>query len=152
INLWNPTHISLGIDLLTALLLGMLHGVTPDEHTWPITFSYAVGSYSTMRPLLKPIGLLLLLLILTQQGAVVHELGHLIGADRTQPQADAGTSADATCPLCAEFARVVTPAFSYAFQIPRLVLAEPELGDELRHTAIDATVPGQRSRGPPSSS
>ncbi|MDA8207564.1 MAG: hypothetical protein M0Z92_01060 [Actinomycetota bacterium] len=30
-----------------ALLLGMIHGVTPDEHTWPITFSYAVGSYST---------------------------------------------------------------------------------------------------------
>ncbi len=30
-----------------ALLLGTIHGVTPDEHTWPITFSYAVGSYST---------------------------------------------------------------------------------------------------------
>lgn len=25
----------------------MLHGVTPDEHTWPITFSYAIGKYST---------------------------------------------------------------------------------------------------------
>jgi len=25
----------------------MLHGITPDEHTWPITFSYAVGEYST---------------------------------------------------------------------------------------------------------
>jgi len=95
---------------------------------------------------------LLLLLILTQQGAVVHELGHLIGAYRTQPQADASTRADATCPLCAEFAQVVAPAFSHAFQIPRLVLAEPELGDELRHTAIDAAVPGPRSRGPPSSS
>jgi len=22
----------------------MLHGVIPDEHTWPITFSYSVGS------------------------------------------------------------------------------------------------------------
>ena len=30
-----------------ALLLGTIHGVTPDEHTWPITFSYAIGSYST---------------------------------------------------------------------------------------------------------
>lgn len=47
IDLWNPTHVSLGIDLLTGFLLGVLHGVTPDEHTWPITFSYAVGSYST---------------------------------------------------------------------------------------------------------
>ena len=30
-----------------ALILGMLHGLTPDEHTWPITFSYSVGSYSS---------------------------------------------------------------------------------------------------------
>lgn len=30
-----------------ALILGMLHGLTPDEHTWPITFSYSIGSYST---------------------------------------------------------------------------------------------------------
>ena len=51
IDLWNPTHVSLGIDLLTAFLLGLLHGVTPDEHTWPITFSYAVGGYSTRRGL-----------------------------------------------------------------------------------------------------
>ncbi len=24
-----------------------MHGATPDEHTWPITFSYAIGKYST---------------------------------------------------------------------------------------------------------
>ncbi len=30
--------------LLGALGLGMLHGVIPDEHTWPITFSYSVGT------------------------------------------------------------------------------------------------------------
>lgn len=47
LNLWDPQHLSVGIGLLTALLLGMLHGITPDEHTWPITFSYAIGSYST---------------------------------------------------------------------------------------------------------
>ncbi|BAB67584.1 hypothetical protein STK_24740 [Sulfurisphaera tokodaii str. 7] len=33
--------------LLLSLILGMLHGATPDEHTWPITFSYAIGKYST---------------------------------------------------------------------------------------------------------
>lgn len=32
------------ILLLGSLALGMLHGVIPDEHTWPITFSYSVGS------------------------------------------------------------------------------------------------------------
>lgn len=47
INLWNPEHLTLGIGLITALLLGMVHGITPDEHTWPITFSYAIGSYSS---------------------------------------------------------------------------------------------------------
>ncbi len=48
INLWNPNGAIMGIAaiLLTAMLLGMVHGITPDEHTWPITFSYAVGSYS----------------------------------------------------------------------------------------------------------
>ncbi len=47
INLWDPTHLSLALALLSALLLGVVHGFTPDEHTWPITFSYSIGSYST---------------------------------------------------------------------------------------------------------
>lgn len=35
------------VDLLLACLaLGVLHGVIPDEHTWPITFSYSVGAAS----------------------------------------------------------------------------------------------------------
>ncbi len=48
LNLWSP-HLGLSVDLalLTAFLLGIIHGITPDEHTWPITFSYSVGSYST---------------------------------------------------------------------------------------------------------
>jgi MFS family permease len=47
LNLWSPGHLSLLLVFPTALLLGMVHGVTPDEHTWPITFSYSVGSYSS---------------------------------------------------------------------------------------------------------
>lgn len=47
LNLWDPNHLSLTVGLITALLLGMIHGITPDEHTWPITFSYSIGSYST---------------------------------------------------------------------------------------------------------
>lgn len=30
--------------LAYCFLLGLLHGIVPDEHTWPITFSYAIGS------------------------------------------------------------------------------------------------------------
>jgi hypothetical protein len=50
-NLWEPTHATFAVDLLTAFLLGIVHGITPDEHTWPITFSYAVGGYSSRRGL-----------------------------------------------------------------------------------------------------
>lgn len=32
--------------LAYSFLFGLLHGVMPDEHTWPITFSYAIGSGS----------------------------------------------------------------------------------------------------------
>src|SRR5260370_21393570 len=51
LDLWSPSHVTLTVDLLTAFLLGLIHGITPDEHTWPITFSYAVGGYSTRRGL-----------------------------------------------------------------------------------------------------
>ena len=47
INLWNPTYEGIYAAILISYLLGVIHGITPDEHTWPITFSYAVGSYST---------------------------------------------------------------------------------------------------------
>ncbi len=48
-NLWNPTDSGLFLVLITSYLLGIVHGITPDEHTWPITFSYAIGSYSTRK-------------------------------------------------------------------------------------------------------
>ncbi|HVB37985.1 MAG TPA: hypothetical protein VND92_05575 [Vicinamibacterales bacterium] len=32
--------------LFYSFLFGLLHGIVPDEHTWPITFSYAIGSGS----------------------------------------------------------------------------------------------------------
>ncbi len=48
LNFWyNPHHITWVIDLVTVFLMGIVHGITPDEHTWPITFSYSIGSYST---------------------------------------------------------------------------------------------------------
>ena len=32
--------------LTYSFLFGLLHGILPDEHTWPITFSYAIGGAS----------------------------------------------------------------------------------------------------------
>jgi hypothetical protein len=74
LDLWNPTHVT-GIEvLITAFLLGMVHGITPDEHTWPITFSYAIGSYSTWRGLRAG---LLFSLAFTLQRALASELCYL---------------------------------------------------------------------------
>ncbi|MCL5009610.1 MAG: hypothetical protein M1433_01340 [Candidatus Parvarchaeota archaeon] len=49
INLWNPVYYGLLSALLISFILGLIHGITPDEHTWPITFAYSVGSYSTKK-------------------------------------------------------------------------------------------------------
>lgn len=75
LNLWDPhSGLAMGTILLTAFLLGMVHGITPDEHTWPITFSYAIGSYSTRRGLLAG---LIFSLSFTLQRAIASELAYL---------------------------------------------------------------------------
>ncbi|MFQ5998157.1 MAG: hypothetical protein ACE5KO_02520, partial [Candidatus Bathyarchaeia archaeon] len=41
--------------LLVALILGLVHGLKPDEHTWPVTIPYALGQSSMRRGLLAAI-------------------------------------------------------------------------------------------------
>jgi len=60
--------------LLTAFLLGVLHGVTPDEHTWPITLSYAIGAASGRRGMQAG---LLFSAAFTVQRAIASELAFL---------------------------------------------------------------------------
>ncbi len=74
LNLWNPGHLAMGLALLTAFALGIVHGLTPDEHTWPITFSYAIGGYSSRRGLRMG---LLFSLAFTLQRALASELAFL---------------------------------------------------------------------------
>ncbi|CAB1128621.1 DsbD_2 domain-containing protein [Candidatus Hydrogenisulfobacillus filiaventi] len=75
LNLWDPhAGLAVGAALATAFLLGMVHGITPDEHTWPITFSYAIGSYSTRKGLLAG---LIFSLAFTLQRALASELAYL---------------------------------------------------------------------------
>jgi hypothetical protein len=100
-----------------------------------------------MRQVLKVLGLLLLL-TMAQQGAVVHELGHIFGSGSTETKIDAA-GADSTCALCPAFAQATTPAFSHSFHIPILLRAAPERSAQPRIAAIDAAVPQPRSRGPP---
>lgn len=60
--------------LLSSFLLGVLHGVTPDEHTWPITVSYAIGAASGRRGMEAG---LLFSAAFTLQRAVASELAYL---------------------------------------------------------------------------
>lgn len=87
-NLWNPhTGLSIPMVLVTAFLLGMVHGITPDEHTWPITFSYAIGSYSTRGGLAAGLSFSL---AFTLQRAVASELAYLaLGRWFENPRVDA---------------------------------------------------------------
>ena len=60
--------------LIASFLLGVLHGVTPDEHTWPITVSYAIGGFSSRRGLQAG---LLFSAAFTAQRALASELAYL---------------------------------------------------------------------------
>jgi ABC-type nickel/cobalt efflux system permease component RcnA len=75
LDLWNPqTGLALWAVLGTAFLLGMVHGVTPDEHTWPITFSYAVGGYSSRAGIRSALTFSMAFLL---QRAIASELAYL---------------------------------------------------------------------------
>lgn len=84
INLWNPQNFSSIFSiLLTAFFLGIIHGFTPDEHTWPITFSYSIGSYSTKGGFKTG---LLFSLAFTLQRAIASELSYFaLGKVLTKP-------------------------------------------------------------------
>lgn len=74
IDLYNvSTPHNIWIGLLIAYLLGIIHGITPDEHTWPITFSYSVGSYSSKKGFLVGLSFSL---AFTFQRAIASELAY----------------------------------------------------------------------------
>ncbi len=102
-----------------------------------------------MKHVLKLLGLLLLLMV-AQQGSLVHEFGHFSRAGNAQQQVKSVAATDASCALCSAFAQVVTPAFSHSFQIPSLVRVAAEQQAAVLFSVADAAVPASRSRGPPS--
>jgi hypothetical protein len=91
---------------------------------------------------------LVALLIAGQQGAIVHELGHMLGGQSAGLHVSAGET-DGNCPLCPLFAQVATATFSHSFQIPLLLRAGIDRVSEPPAEAVDGAVPTPRSRGPP---
>jgi hypothetical protein len=92
---------------------------------------------------------LVLLLIAGQQGAVVHELGHLTEAHAIDLSAAPGHSTEPTCLLCPAFAELATPAVSHSFIDPLLLRLVVERSAEPRLRVAHAAIPTPRSRGPP---
>jgi len=91
-----------------------------------------------------------LLLVLVQQGAVLHELGHLSHGDRASVpslQADPHNS-DADCPTCQAFAQVTNPASGTAGTLPASPAACLPMAAPI-HAVIAAETLTPRSRGPP---
>lgn len=71
----SASHLTpVALVLAGAFALGLVHGVTPDEHTWPITFSYAAGSFSSRRASRSALAFSL---AFTVQRALLCELAYL---------------------------------------------------------------------------
>ena len=95
--------------------------------------------------------LLSFLLVFVQQGAVLHELGHLSHSDAAGVTALAADSHDlngAYCPACEGFAQIANPA---AAAIPAVAVCPSGYlpTPDPRYAIVAANPPAPRSRGPP---
>jgi hypothetical protein len=108
---------------------------------------FAVWASSPLKHVYRALALVALL-IAGQQGAVVHELTHLAGAQSAYASASGAT--DSNCALCPLFEQAATAAFGHSFQIPLLLRGGFDRVAEPPVEAVDAAVPTPRSRGPPS--
>lgn len=93
--------------------------------------------------------ILSLLLVFAQQGAVLHELGHLSHGDRgSAPALRAQLPADGSCVTCEAFAQVANPASGAAHTLS--ASASVYLPTPARvYAIVAADVLTPRSRGPP---
>jgi hypothetical protein len=91
-----------------------------------------------------------LLLVSVQQGAVLHELGHLSHGDRgTAPSLRADPqNSDATCPTCEAFAQVTNPASGAASTLAASAAVYLSIPAPV-YAIVAADTLTPRSRGPP---
>lgn len=97
--------------------------------------------------------LLSLLLVFAQQGAVLHELGHLshdpAGSEHSGATLHAGPLLESgLCLTCEAFAQVANPAGAPAASPVMCAAAVPPAADSC-HSFADSDTPTPRSRGPP---
>ena len=94
--------------------------------------------------------LLSLLLVLAQQGALLHGLGHLSHASHAPGTALSELNAqdNGPCGTCEAFAQVANPATGGSLALP-VFLAPPGAVPAPRYSILVADTPTARSRGPP---
>lgn len=97
------------------------------------------------------VALSLLMLLLVQQGAVLHELSH-VGqlAAHSDVRVESGSfSSTKICELCIAYAQLTYPA-AHALPVSLVIPAMSELSPEPDYHVVATEVPTPRSRGPPS--
>ena len=95
--------------------------------------------------------LLALLLVLDQQGALLHELGHLrhgAGAAPVTLHAEEHPADGLACPTCEGFAQIANPASGAVHTVPLCPAAFLPTPDPC-HSIAGARALSPRSRGPP---
>jgi hypothetical protein len=89
-----------------------------------------------------------LLLLLAQQGAVLHEMSHIVRVGQMDARVQADTLADKTCELCLAYSQLANPA-SHSIHMPLFEPSACAAGANPRYPATPADSPTARSRGPP---
>jgi hypothetical protein len=104
-----------------------------------------------MRQVFKSLALLLLLII-AQQGALVHDFEHVARLTSVGASLGSHVLGDSNCALCPAYAQAASAAFSHAFPLPQPGRIPVLRSASFSPAAIIATLPTPRSRGPPASS
>jgi hypothetical protein len=91
---------------------------------------------------------LALLLVFAQQGALLHELGHVYRTGAPALKNDATLPDGKMCETCLAFAQAANPASGTTF-VPPVVAAVRHASPDPHYSIIAARVPAPRSRGPP---
>lgn len=89
-----------------------------------------------------------LLLLLAQQGAVLHEMSHICRAGNVEVSLHSDTILEKTCELCLAFSQLANPA-SHTVHVPLFEPAACAASWNRPWSATPAGIPIPRSRGPP---
>src|SRR5579872_3908431 len=89
-----------------------------------------------------------LLLLLAQQGALLHAVSHLCHVGKVDVQAQSNSQLEKTCELCLGFSQLAHPA-SHSVQTPQFEPSACVAGVFVDRAATPAASFTPRSRGPP---